>query len=173
MEIKQGNKEALDQFYKKIKSQGTPLIESFPENENFKLVTFLWIESLANVKELQKPIKNVIVIDGIAGEDFKSNQLKKIEHTDIWYKSFIAKSDTRTIYSFSINDPLLSEGEANWAEHISSHYTLDPLNTKSIGNDSILELPDAPSEIWLQKREDIESKGKIIHHKFKSQILQN
>lgn len=68
-EIEKGNIEAIEIFYKKIKLNRTPLIESSPNTKEFKLVTFLRIESLA-------------------------------------------KKDTRIIYSFSINDPLLTKREA-------------------------------------------------------------
>lgn len=174
-ELKKGNINAINEFYARIKDEGTPLIESLSDTTKYKLVTFLWIESLNNLNNLQETIENIVVLDGIAGEDFKANQLTKLENTDIWYKSFIAKSDTRTIYSFSINDPLLSEGENKWAEHIKGIYTLDPLNPKTVNDtDSLLELPDAPPEIWLNSDKMTNKiRGKIEHHLFTSEILEN
>jgi len=47
----------------------------------------------------------VVVVDGIAGDDFFANQLIRLPGTDLWYKTYRAASDTRTVYTFSINDP--------------------------------------------------------------------
>jgi Enterochelin esterase, N-terminal len=141
-ELELGNNAALGDFWREISACGTPLVEPIEGDDQHLLVTFLWRGA--------QEIRNVVVVDGIAGSDFLANQLTHLPGTDLWYKSYRARKDIRTVYTFSINDPLLSEDDPDWASHDSAVFTPDPLNSRLFfGEDSLLELPDAPPEPWI------------------------
>lgn len=164
-EIESGRTAALAEFWQEMMRQGTPLVEPFIGQNTLRLVTFLWRGT--------PDLHNVVVLDGIAGEDFIANQLTHLPDTDVWYKTFLARSDVHTVYSFSPNDPLLAEGEAGWVEHFVSGFVLDPLNPHTLFDEaSILRLPDAPPEPWITTRPESPI-GEITKHQFHSEILGN
>jgi len=164
-ELELGNNTALNDFWQEISISSTPLIEPIEGNDTDCLVTFLWRGS--------EDLRNVVVVDGIAGADFIANQLTHLPGTDLWCKTFQARKDIRTIYTFSVNDPLLTEDGPGWAEHDTALFTLDPLNPRVfLDEDSILELPDAPPEPWVIPHPD-DPAGQVSRHRINSKLLQN
>lgn len=164
-ELESGNEAALSEFWCEVSSFGTPLIEPIVGDDKYLLVTFLW----RGVQDL----RNVVVVDGIAGADFVANQLTHLTGTDLWYKSYRARKDIRTVYTFSINDPLLSEDDPNWAKHNSAVFTPDSLNPRIfLEEDSILEMPNAPPEPWIIPHPETPA-GQVSQFRFNSQLLQN
>ena len=164
-ELESGNEAVLSEFWREISRCGTPLIEAIAGDEQHLLVTFLYRGA--------QDVHNVVVVDGIAGADFIANQLTRLPGTDLWYKSFRARKDIRTVYSFSVYDPLLGEDDPDWAKHDSAVFTLDPLNPRIFfGEDSVLELPDAPPEPWVIRHPEIPA-GQVGKSRFYSRYLQN
>ena len=160
-----GSKTALDEFWQSVFNYGTPLIEPIEGDRSHMLVTFLWRGT--------DDLRNVVVVDGIAGADFAANQLTRLPGTDVWYKSYCTRKDVRTVYTFSVNDPLLNEEDPGWAEHQSALFAPDPLNPRLfLGEDSLLELPDAPPEPWIVHLPDVPP-GQVTRQRFQSRLLRN
>ena len=78
---------------------GTPLIEAIPDDDTHVLVTFLWQET--------EKLQNILVAGAVVGWDVAENQMSRLLKTDLWYKTYKMRSDTRAIYRFSLNDSLI------------------------------------------------------------------
>src|SRR5690348_15581583 len=97
-ELESGNTGILHSFWRIVMAQGTPLIEPIPDDETHVLVTFLWQQT--------EEIHNIVVAGALVGWDVNANQMSRMLNTDLWYKTYIMRSDIRAIYRFSINDSL-------------------------------------------------------------------
>ena len=140
------------------------------------LVTFLWRGG--------EDTENVVVFGGLAGFDKpKENQMTRLLDTDLWYKTYRARSDLRTTYLLSANDPLtdLRGGSADFGTRLLP----DPLNPRrfvysadaEIPDDreaavSVLELPAAPTQPWIAPRPGV-AKGQVEMHRLRSDLLNN
>ena len=169
------NRDALETFWQEITEQGTPLIESIEGDNEHNLVTFLWRD--------KGDTRNVVVFAGPAGWDQPSdNQMTHVLNTDIWHRTYRVRSDLRTIYLLSPNDPLT---ELNSSDAYGTRAVPDPLNPRQFvypkdeedPNDrdivvSVIELPNAPSQPWITPRADV-AKGKVEMHRLRSAILDN
>ena len=171
-----GNTTALAAFWQAITSQGTPLIETIPGDDNHVLVTFLWRE--------QEPLQNILIAGAVVGWDVLENQMSRLLKTDLWYKTYRMRSDTRAIYRFSLNDSLIPWTIDNMEGRLSVAQR-DPLNPRmfvfpSNSSDpastdtrlSVVELPKAPPQPWIVPRADV-PKGVVESHTISSTILQN
>jgi hypothetical protein len=105
-ELLYGNHTALATFWREITAQGTPLIEPIPGDDIHVLVTFLW--------QATEEIQNVAVAGALVGWNISENQMSRMLNTDLWYKTYIMRSDTRAIYRFSLNDTLLLTPHCFW-----------------------------------------------------------
>jgi enterochelin esterase-like enzyme len=133
---------ALDHFWREIKQHGTPLIEpALPEQY---YVTFLWHDDGTT--------RSVDVIQDWGADGIREHGMTHLQGTDIWYKTRLMPSDTRTTYQLA-PDPLPPGHTGNVP------FIPDPLNPKRFSpyRDengfkiwfSSLVLPDAPSQPWL------------------------
>lgn len=178
-ELEIGNAEALAQFWREIVLQGSPLIEPVEENAQERLVTFLWHDP-------EGITKNVLLIGGLAVLwDFSSAQLTRLRETDLWYKTFRARADTRTTYHLIVNDSLVPPGEeTDWKARMARRQ-LDPLNphifvlpkdpddpASQEQRVSLLELPAAPAQPWIEPQPNVAA-GTLHRHTFSSITLQN
>ncbi|MFY9561207.1 MAG: alpha/beta hydrolase-fold protein [Terriglobales bacterium] len=174
-QLKSGDAAALDNFWREVKQQGTPLVEPIPGDDQRVLVTFLW--------HAKTPIKNVVLVDGPAADDYPNNELTHLEGTELWYRTYRIRSDARFYYSFSVNDPLTfpttDEEQAQRSpqpDPLSRHIITtpkdedDPNDKEETG--SALELPGAPSQPWVAARPGV-SAGAVALHRFKSALLNN
>jgi enterochelin esterase family protein len=84
--LARGDRAALDAFWQKVTSQGTPLIEPLEDESGYRLVTFLWRDP--------GETQNVVVIQGPAfwGNWF-DNMLSHLPGSDLWYKTYHLHSD--------------------------------------------------------------------------------
>ena len=171
-----GNTGILEAFWQEITAQGTPLIEPIPGDANHVLVTFLWRE--------QEPLQNILIAGAVVGWDVSENQMSRLLNTDLWYKTYRMRSDTRAIYRFSLNDSLIPWTIDNMEGRLSAAQR-DPLNPRvfvfpSNSSDpastdtclSVVELPNAPPQPWITPHATV-PKGAIETHTIKSAILQN
>lgn len=161
-------------FWDKIKDIGTPIIEPLQENTAYCRVTFLY--------QSTTPIQNVVLATyGLGSYDPRYDQLTHIPGTDIYYKSYILPSQTRTIYCFSPNDPIISLAECdlhnctnlatatqNWQSDVFNKNPYTIPGWLVLGDTdkhfSLLELPGAPDHsIWIKKPNGIPV-GKISSH---------
>lgn len=175
--LEAGNTEALDAFWQEVATQGVPLIETIDGDDRHMLVTFLWRAS--------EVLNNVTVVGGLAGYGFAGNQMTPLLDTDLWFKSYRARVDTRTTYWLSPNDSLVAAAEVeDWAAR-SASWQHDPLNPHTYvwprdvedPNDqdlvwSVLELPAAPPQPWSRPQPGT-PRGRLEMYRLRSEILRN
>jgi enterochelin esterase-like enzyme len=168
-----------DFFWDKVKEFRTPIVESF--NDSHCRVTFLF--------RAKQGINNVVLATyGLCSYDPRYDQLRSIPNTDIYFKSYLLPKETRTIYCFSANDPVISLAECDLYDceklvAVTQNWEPDPYNTELytmpgwlvLGNEdkkfSLLELPNAPTySEFLTKRDDILS-GLVTKQTIKSNYL--
>lgn len=102
-----------DSFWKKIKKIGTPLVEKRKDGKF--LVTFLYRGAKYNVKLL-------------GGIDHNRKSFKRLENSDIWYKSFILEKGVNMSYQLAPDIPTING--TMWEKRVSILATVqnDPLN---------------------------------------------
>lgn len=140
--LNQGKQAALAAFWAEIIAQGAPLIEAGEAGEC--LVTFLWRDP-GNTQ-------SVVVIQDWGADGIYEHFMTRLPGTDLWYKTRIMRSDTRTTYQLAPTPPTDPTNPIP--------YQLDPLNPNvhvaflaEDGNHirfSSLELPDAPAQPWQE-----------------------
>lgn len=172
-ELNSGNAKALKLFWKWIKDQGTPLVEEFESDVDERLVTFLWKAS--------GDLNGVALISMMTNPT--TSPMTRLLDTDLWYVTLQLPSDLRATYQFFPDDlPASAKGsfEVPW-----EHYRQDPFNPKTFAfhddkedptgvklTRSVLELPDAPSQPWIESQ-DYVRKGKVQLYQLGSKILGN
>ncbi len=173
-----GERAALDAFWQEVALNGSPLIEPLEGEPNYRLVTFLWRDP--------GETRNVVVIQGPAyWGDWYNHLLAHLPESDLWYKTYRLRSDMRTGYWLSPNDPLIPLREIEDVQAHWSRFQLDPLNPRShtypkddeLPDDedfsfSLLELPDAPAQPWIVPRPQV-PQGKLEMFRLRSEILDN
>lgn len=174
-QLRTGDNAALANFWQQVTQEGTPLVEPIPGDAKHVHVTFLW--------RAKTPTKNVVLVDGPAGDDFANNQLTHLEGTDLWHRTYRIRSDARFYYSFSVNDPLtFPTTEAEWNQRspqpdpLSRHLIVTPKDEEAPNDKeetgSALELPGAPPQPWIVTRPGVPV-GTVTLHRFKSALLGN
>ena len=176
--LTRGDRAALNAFWQKVASQGAPLVEPLEDEPGYRLVTFLWRDP--------GETQNVVVIQGPASwGDWYGNTLAHLPESDLWYKTYRLRSDLRTGYWLSPNDPLTPLREIEDVRAHRSRYQLDPLNRRThtypkdddISDDedftfSLLALPDAPVQPWITSRPNV-PRGRVERFHLRSEILNN
>jgi enterochelin esterase family protein len=146
-EVKAGNRAALEQFWEDVKGKA-PLVETIPENDRLRRITFLW-RGGAEALDLK--------LVGFVPPEFEQKAFSRLDETDVWFLTARLPVDARFTYGFT--DPLgKKKGIA------------DPLNPHKFGYRSLVELPDAPPQPWIRVQSDV-PKGAIKQEKFSSAIL--
>ena len=172
-EMKSGNAKALKLFWKWIKEGGAPLVEEFESDVEDRLVTFLW--------QASGELNGVALISLMANPT--TYPMTRLLDTDLWYVTLQLPADLRATYQFFPDDlPASAKGtfESPW-----EHYRHDPFNPRTFAfyddeedptgvklTRSVLELPDASTQSWIEPQEFV-SKGKVQHHQLQSKILGN
>jgi enterochelin esterase-like enzyme len=158
-EVEAGNAAALEAFWQEVSQQGTPLIEPIPGDGENSLVTFIWRAEHNN--------QEVAVVSALPGRD-SSEAMTHLPGTDLWYKTYKVRNDTRESYQFAV----------------AGNNVTDPLNPRThvfpddgeIGFkgwvSSVLELPGAPPQPWSTPRPHV-PKGQLTSHSVQSNILDN
>ncbi len=83
-------------FLHEIKSNHTPLIEQCPADNQYKLITYIWLGD--------QNTENVYVFGSFPGWDLSVNQLQRLLQTDIWYVTFRTNKSFISTYYFTVND---------------------------------------------------------------------
>ncbi|HLG62611.1 MAG TPA: enterochelin esterase [Ktedonosporobacter sp.] len=170
-----GDTAALEACWQEVAERGTPLLEAIEGDSNHHLVTFLWRDT--------GDTHNVVVFAGPAGFDNpEGNQMAHMPNTDLWHKTYRVRSDLRTVYLLSANDPLT---ELNFPDDWGTRMKADPLNPLQfiyVKDDedpddkeaivSVLELPAAPPQPWVAPRPGV-AQGQVEMHRLRSDILDN
>lgn len=171
-----GNSSELYRFWKNLEYTGAPIIESFEDDNRYKLVTFV-------VRGTRKT-KNAVIITALANQNdvVTNNICERIENTDVFYKTFKVLNGTRTIYTISTNNNLrynrfYDNIILNWAT-----CSPDPFNPKKFYQRyrregqrieveySVLEMPDTKPRTWTILDEDVPH-GRVEQKDLNSKIL--
>ncbi|EJR22454.1 hypothetical protein IIA_02489 [Bacillus cereus VD014] len=118
-QLKNGNEKALYTFLHEIKSNHTPLIEQCPADNQYKLITYIWLGD--------QNTENVYVFGSFPGWDLSVNQLQRLLQTDIWYVTFRTDKSFISTYYFSVNDVF----ENDWIKR-SEQYEIDQFNRNTL-----------------------------------------
>lgn len=175
-QLKQGKPGALADFWEKVSSSGTPLIESIPGDCDHHWVTFL---------HRGKPgTRNVVVASSFTGHDPVCGQMRNLPDTDVWYRTWRLPADARATYQLSPNDPLVPMLHVEDLRTRTSTWDFDPLNPRKMvfpadtesgfsGRTlSVIELPMAPPLLWAAPCPPAAA-GALEMHRFHSERLGN
>ncbi len=163
-QLKNGDRSTLEVFWKEISEKDAPLIEPIKGDTRHVLVTFLW--------RAKGETNNVYLFSyALTFPDevgIRQGQLNRLLDTDVWFRSYVIRSDARITYVFSPNDSLIPEDMQKRRANILP----DPLNPKRGSSlespeSSILELPGLPPPTWTKKRTDAPI-GKVEERRLKS-----
>lgn len=136
--LKVGNQEALDIFWNTVEQKGAPLIEEIPGDEQNVLLTVVWKET--------ENIETIAVFGELFGMNTEETQLKKLPGSNLWYKTYKAPKNARSLYVFFVN-------EKPNAELAELDVRLDPYNSNIV---TCLDDEDNPGEYCiLFKRESM------------------
>jgi enterochelin esterase-like enzyme len=181
-ELYQGNATATESFWREVEKQTTPLIEPIPGDQAHMWVTFLW--------RAKQPVQNVLVLSGLSNYSYgrstlPNNLMSQLPETDVWYKTYRVRADSRFTYQLSVNDSLIPQEDEQDENARFSKFQADPLNPRRSGDatnknktendedtESFVELPQAPAQPWLLRAPGVPT-GKLAAHQLKSEILQN
>lgn len=156
-------KESFKYFLRELRSSHTPLIEQCPEDDRYKLITYIWLGN--------QNTENVYVFGSFPGWDLSVNQLQRLLHTDIWFKTFRTDKAFISTYYFSVNDFF----ENDWIKR-SEQYELDKFNGDTFGDSankaSVLKMG---VEMQYNSRFSLNQypSGEIETYSFYSSILNN
>ena len=168
----------VENFWNTIKSSGSPLIDPFPVDKRFYLVTFVY--------QSTKKLENVFLLTNLNEVDPLRYIFEQIPHTDIYFIAFKMTKRVRTSYRIIEDDPLVSiyAGQKYGLRLDKLSSNPDPLNKNVIiykngiseGVDyleAVVELPEAPKQLWLN-HVGSDQKGNLIQfNNFNSTILHN
>ncbi len=177
-EVEAGHADALDDFWREIEAQGTPLVEAIESGDRAVLMTLLYRHSPGT--------RSVAVVGGLAGADVAGHRMRRLPGTDVWYLTRKVRDDLRTTYQISPNDPLTPLDEAGtWEEWLArtANWMPDPLNPRQLVHprdpeepdsakrvESVIELPGAPPYPWTERRPGV-PEGTVELHRIRSKVL--
>ena len=152
----------VDDFWKEIEENGTPIIEHIEREPNHKLVTFLYKEN--------SDTDEILLSSGSLGVIPHRGKFARLQGTDIYYKSIFYLNKTRTTYAITRQKakiPLYPPKDI-----MIPTIKGDPLNKRNFTwlpgvTFAVLELPDAPSQPWIEKKDNI-PKGTLKTVRLKS-----
>jgi enterochelin esterase-like enzyme len=169
--LNNSNSNTVDNFWKTIEKDGSPLIEKIEGDENNILITFLYRGT--------EEIKNVLIYGGIPGFRYSENIMGRLHNTDIWFKSYIVRNDVKFKYNFSINYEF-----DNDYKKIKKNSIIDPLNLNKVvlikddenpsseeTINSLVKLDKTKADRWTTHNEDTK-KGNVALSRFRSEILE-
>jgi enterochelin esterase family protein len=171
-EVESGKHEVIESFWNEIRTQGTPLVEPVENNDKDMLVTFLW--------RAGGDTRNVFILwFPYAAAKPGDYQMIRLAGTDVWYRTLKIRRGARFAYQLSPNDPLEFDQRSS-AQRIAT-VQADPLNphrwfnspgTTRFEYSSMVELPGAKPQPYIQKREGVPA-GKVEKKHIKSALLKN
>lgn len=173
-ELKVDRVKAINRFWNDISKNGSPIIEKIENDIENYLVTLVWREN--------EPIDKIAVFGEMFGMNNDNAQLEKLHGTDLWYRTWKVRGDSKSLYMFIVNE---KEGQA-WDE---LDFRMDPFNNnkyvciddeKNPDNyyllckeESYVILPNFEEKNWTIENDNV-PKGKIeLIEEFESKILNN
>ncbi len=152
----------------------TPLIEPV-DRPGERIVTFLWRESAsgadATADGTSDTAEVLLFVNRITDErNLGASLMRRFEGADLWHLSYLMRHDWRASYGFVTR----AQGEAwPWddGDQVSIRHALDrgrfdPRNPATCRNRpgttmSVVELPEAPPQPWLVRREGLAARGTV------------
>jgi enterochelin esterase-like enzyme len=164
--INSGRTDAIADFWRELAACGAPLIEPVEGDDDHSWVTFLWrgqaVQSVQLVSLLVPP---------------GQGELQLITGTDVWYKLFKVRNNARLTYQFSSLPVDATMIKRNLQidplnPHIFDFFTVEEDPTGVNLRRSVLEMPNAPVQHWIEKRADVLT-GQLDLAQVHSQRLNN
>ncbi|MEU7583962.1 enterochelin esterase [Streptomyces sp. NPDC041068] len=179
----------LDEFWRDVERRGgTPLIEAVDGDPASRAVTFLWRghratrQVLLLVNGLADRVLPQALNSVRAGETPSADALlAPLPGTDVWHLTYRLGSDHRASYRIAADlspgdVPTSPETQRLRLRALSPYATRDPLNTRNmeacwgLPDASVLALPDAPAQPWVERRDDI-PRGRVERHRLPAGAL--
>jgi enterochelin esterase family protein len=177
-ELESGNTDALGAFWRAVEREGTPLVEPIPGDDTAYLVTFLWRDDSAD-------LRNVVACSHALGWSFVRNQMTRLPGSDVWYHTYRLPAATRTGYWLSPNDSLVYLLDMQDRAERMATWVADPLNRTPFvfpkdeddpddkeALHSMIVLPGAPAQPWAEARSAVPA-GHVEKDHIRSDILGN
>lgn len=150
-------------FWAAVSKEGTPLFDPVTPGAEHQSITFLW--------RGDADTRNVLVVwDPFAAVRPQDYLMHHVVGTDVWYLTVRLPLGARFLYQISLNPPL--DGDFFGDLRLGSATAKDPLNALTLLGQSVVEMPGAPSQPWIVKRDDIPS-GRVERYAFESKALGN
>ncbi len=166
-ELEGGNAQALHDFWQEMEAGTTPLIEPIEDDPNHVWLTMLW--------RGDEETHNVLLVRGLFRGFPAKHRLDELFETDLWFRTYRARTDLRGTYQFSPNDPraVAVTVDREVVQALQKNSRRDPLNPKTFLGSSLIELSGAPSQPWIKENPEA-AKGEVtVEKEFKSEILNN
>jgi enterochelin esterase-like enzyme len=168
-----GEAHAIEKFWKEVQDHA-PLVEPVTDTPHVSWVTFLFRGDVTT--------RAVQMWGGPAGtfggNDGRGTSLSRLRGTDLWYRTVRMPNDARIVYGFLANLSCKLPDDVNARQKLVDAATAaDGLNPHfhTTGNalrvDSIVELPEAPSQPYIVVPPPGAPRGKVTDHKIESDIL--
>ncbi len=170
-ELESGKVEALDIFWQNVIDEGTPLVESIPNDDDYALVTFLW--------RADESVEHVVfyseLLRGMWWNNWADALLSRLLQTNLYYRTYKVRTDLRFVYWLSPNHPLIHPRDVrDWDEYM-AHCQVDPLNPRVFVQDkdrSYVEMPAAKPQRWHVYQPEI-AQGRVECLAWHSELLNN
>jgi enterochelin esterase-like enzyme len=169
--IEAGDTAALDTFWDDIARTGTPLIEPLPDRDDVALVTILWRADEATTHV----VFYCELLRGMWWNRWDDALLFRLEQTNLFYRTYRIRTDTRFVYWIAPNHPLHHIKDVQDWDSYQAHWQLDPLNPRVFVQDfnrSYVEMPAAPAQPWFQPRAGVPA-GQLEQIPWHSTLLEN
>lgn len=180
---------AAHDFWAQAAAEGTPLIEPLADDPTHAIVTFLWRggdENLRQVVVLANKFTDASVFD--------ASVMERLPDSDVWYRSYRVRSDWCASYALApvtatespapgghaarlaaraqaVGSPVQRDTLKSWWSAVENALP-DPLNQTPFNGRSLVALPDAPAQSWVEPRPDVPT-GTLTEHTLTSEILGN
>lgn len=159
----------IEEFWKYVEEQGTPLIENIKGDDNNALVTFLY---------RGKDINNVMIYGGVPGFRYNENIMENIENTDVWFRTYKVRNDVKFKYNFSLNyefnDDYKKIKKNSVVDVLNPNQFVFPKDEESSESEesisSLVMMPKVKTELWTEFRE-YTRKGEVKLYRLNSDIL--
>ncbi|WP_190107948.1 enterochelin esterase [Streptomyces cinnamoneus] len=154
---------ALDDFWRRTATTGTPLVEPDPEeNDAWRLVTFLWRDDPAAPADAVLALLHTVTDKDRHAHDLTPHLMHKVPGTDVWAIGHRLRADHRASYQFSVHrgsrEDALRTDRHSWLRVLDTALP-DPLAAGPVlpsrdgrNPSSVMELPDAPAQDFAAPR---------------------
>lgn len=178
-EISAGSANPTRDFWAEVERGGSPIVEAVARDTNTLLVTFVW-RDLGDTR-------NVVIFSGhtnslysFGREHFVLHSMRKLDGTDIWYRSYVVPADARFTYYLSPNDDMTPAAEVLDWDARTRTWRHDPLNPREHRRPhedrewiaSLVELPKAMPQPWIIRKPGVPA-GRVDEHRVRSALLGN